>query len=236
MGEGLEIRLCQDAPVPLDFALTVRRGETLALVGPSGAGKTTVLRCIAGLHRAADATIVCNGRIWADSASGIELPARARRVGFVFQSYALFPHLSARANVIEAMLDRPRAERAREADRLLAQMQLQGMEDRRPAQLSGGQQQRVALARALARNPQVLLLDEPFSAVDHPTRRQLHRALEAVRAASDIPIVLVTHDIEDAARIADRLCLVIAGRHVETIGAAELSSRPDSQLARWMAQ
>lgn len=236
MAEGLEIRLRQHAPAPLEFALTVRSGETLALVGPSGAGKTTVLRCIAGLHRAACATIVCNGRIWADSASRIELPAHARRVGFVFQSYALFPHMSARANVMEAMLDRSRAERVCEADRLLAQMQLEGLEDRRPAQLSGGQQQRVALARALARRPQVLLLDEPFSAVDHPTRRQLHRSLQAVRAASDIPIVLVTHDIDDAARIADRLCFVMGGRNVETIDRAALYANPPSQLARWMAQ
>lgn len=236
MAEGLEIRLHQHAPVPLDFALTVRSGETLALVGPSGAGKTTVLRCIAGLHRVACATIVCNGQIWADSDSGIDLSARARRVGLVFQSYALFPHMSARANVMEAMLDRPRAERGSEAVRLLAQMQLEGLEDRRPAQLSGGQQQRVALARALARRPQVLLLDEPFSAVDHPTRRQLHRSLQAVRAASDIPIVLVTHDIDDAARIADRLCFVMAGRNVETIDSAALYANPLSQLAGWMAQ
>lgn len=236
MAEGLDIALRQDAPIPLDFALTVGRGETIALVGPSGAGKTTVLRCIAGLHRAADARVTCDGQVWADIADGIDLPARARRVGFVFQSYALFPHLSARANVMEAMLDLPRADREREADRLLGQMQMAGLEDRRPAQLSGGQQQRVALARALARKPQVLLLDEPFSAVDHPTRRQLHRSLQAVRAASDIPIVLVTHDIEDAARIADRLCLVIAGRAVETIAAGDLQTRPDSHLARWMAQ
>jgi molybdate transport system ATP-binding protein len=236
MAEGLAIALRQDAPIPLDFELTVGRGETVALVGPSGAGKTTVLRCIAGLHRAATASVICDGQVWADSASGIDLPAHARRVGFVFQSYALFPHMNARANVMEAMRDLPRADRERAADQLLGQMQLEGLDGRRPAQLSGGQQQRVALARALARKPHVLLLDEPFSAVDHPTRRQLHRSLQAVRAVSDIPIVLVTHDIDDAARIADRLCLVIAGRNVETIDAQALSSSPDSQLARWMAQ
>ncbi|MDM7957109.1 ABC transporter ATP-binding protein [Blastomonas sp.] len=236
MAEGLAIALRQDSPIPLDFDLTLGRGETVALVGPSGAGKTTVLRCIAGLHRPAEASVICDGEVWADSASAIDLPAHARRVGFVFQSYALFPHMSARANVLEAMRDLPRADREREANRLLEQMQLEGLDGRRPAQLSGGQQQRVALARALARKPHVLLLDEPFSAVDHPTRRQLHRSLQSVRAASDIPIVLVTHDIADAARIADRLCLVIAGRAVETIAAQALQTSPHSHLAQWMAQ
>ncbi|MDM7929184.1 sulfate/molybdate ABC transporter ATP-binding protein [Blastomonas fulva] len=236
MAEALAIALRQDAPIPLDFRLEVARGETVALVGPSGAGKTTVLRCIAGLHRATEAKVVCNGQVWADTAAGIDLAARDRRVGFVFQSYALFPHMTARQNVMEAMLDIGAQEREAEAQRLLAQMQLEGLEDRRPAQLSGGQQQRVALARALARKPDILLLDEPFSAVDHPTRRQLHRSIEAVRALSDLPIVMVTHDIEDAARIADRLCLVIEGTMVEALDRPAFRSDPDTQLARWMAQ
>ncbi|MFN4019099.1 MAG: sulfate/molybdate ABC transporter ATP-binding protein [Erythrobacter sp.] len=234
MAEGLEIRLCQDAPIPLDFSLAVGRGETIALVGPSGAGKTTVLRCIAGLHDPASGRVTCNGRVWLDSRAGIRLAARERRVGFVFQSYALFPHMTALQNVMEAMLDMPALRRRAEASRLFDQMQIRGLEERKPAQLSGGQQQRVALARALARRPDVLLLDEPFSAVDHPTRHQLHRSLQVVRETSDIPILLVTHDIKDSARVADRFCLVMSGREVETGRAALALPESHSLLARWM--
>ncbi|MFN3425265.1 MAG: sulfate/molybdate ABC transporter ATP-binding protein [Novosphingobium meiothermophilum] len=234
MADGLEVCLRQHAPMPLDFRLSVARGETIALVGPSGAGKTTVLRSIAGLHAPETGTVACNGRVWLDCAGGINLPARDRRVGFVFQSYALFPHMTALQNVMEAMLELPLPGRRAEALRLLDQMQLRGLEHRGPAQLSGGQQQRVALARALARKPDVLLLDEPFSAVDHPTRRQLHRSLQTVRDASDIPILLVTHDIDDAARVADRLCLVIAGRNAETGAAATMLGKATSRLAQWM--
>jgi molybdate transport system ATP-binding protein len=221
--------------MPLDFALRVAPGRTVALVGPSGGGKTTALRCIAGLHRPETGHIRYGGEAWFDSAAGINRPARDRRVGFVFQSYALFPHRTALANMMEAMLDVPLPERRERAEGLLQQMQLDGLGARRPAQLSGGQQQRVALARALARQPDVLLLDEPFSAVDHPTRRLLHRSLQALRESSAIPIVLVTHDIEDAARVADDLCFVQAGRVVESGPVASLLGNAESALARWMA-
>lgn len=234
MADDLHISLRQDAPVRLDFHLAVPRGRTLALVGPSGAGKSTVLRAIAGLHHPAAGTVRCNGATWFDSASGLDLAARDRKVGFVFQSYALFPHLSALANVMQAMLDLPADERAGQAADLMARLGLAGLEQRTPGQLSGGQQQRVALARALARRPEVLLLDEPFSAVDHPTRRLLHRSLEQVRTMSDIPIVLVTHDIADAARVADDLCFMQHGRNVETGPVVDLLGRPGSLLAQWM--
>lgn len=234
MAEGLHIELRQAGPIPLDFRLDVLRGETLALVGPSGAGKTTIVRCIAGLYSSRDGKVACNGQAWFDPAKGIRLPARSRHVGLVFQSYALFPHMTAIGNVMEAMRDLPREARRSEAERLLDQVQLADLADRPPSALSGGQQQRVALARALARRPEVLLLDEPFSAVDHPTRRQLHDCLRAVRAGSDIPVLLVTHDIHDAARVADRICLVIAGRNVETGSPGETLQDPRSHTARWM--
>jgi ABC-type sulfate/molybdate transport systems, ATPase component len=235
MAEGITLRLRHDAPIKLDVSLSLARGRTLALVGPSGAGKTSILRAIAGLLAPRDGQISVNGQSWLDTQAGIHLRARDRHVGFVFQSYALFPHMSARHNVMEALLDLPPAQRQVRADALLAQVHLDGLEDRRPRQLSGGQQQRVALARALARDPQVLLLDEPFSAVDHPTRRALHRLLAELRARTDIPIILVSHDVRDAADAADEIALMLDGRIVEQGEPQGLMRDPESRLARWLA-
>jgi len=235
MAEGITLRLRHDAPIKLDVLLTLARGRTLALVGPSGAGKTSILRAIAGLLAPRDGQISVNGQSWLDTQAGTHLRARDRHVGFVFQSYALFPHMSARHNVMEALLDLPPAQRQARADALLAQVHLDGLEDRRPRQLSGGQQQRVALARALARDPQVLLLDEPFSAVDHPTRRALHRLLAELRARTDIPIILVSHDVRDAADAADEIALMLDGWIVEQGEPQGLMRDPESRLARWLA-
>ncbi|MBU0874408.1 MAG: ATP-binding cassette domain-containing protein [Alphaproteobacteria bacterium] len=235
MAEGITLRLRHDAPIKLDVQLTLARGRTLALVGPSGTGKTSILRAIAGLLAPRDGQISVNGQSWLDTQAGIHLRARDRHVGFVFQSYALFPHMSARHNVMEALLDLPPAQRQTRADALLAQVHLDGLEDRRPHQLSGGPQQRVALARALARDPQVLLLDEPFSAVDHPTRRALHRLLAELRARTDIPIILVSHDVRDAADAADEIALMLDGRIVEQGAPQGLMDDPKSRLARWLA-
>ncbi|MCW2388464.1 molybdate transport system ATP-binding protein [Sphingobium sp. B11D3B] len=234
-GEGVTLHLRHHAPIALDVALTLARGRTLALVGPSGAGKTSILRAIAGLLTPATGRISVNGQCWLDTHAGVQVRARDRHVGFVFQSYALFPHMSARQNVMEALLDIPATQRQGRADALLAQVHLEGLEDRRPRELSGGQQQRVALARALARDPQVLLLDEPFSAVDHPTRRALHRLLVELRARSDIPIILVSHDVRDAADAADEVALVLDGEIVEQGEPHSLMSDPQSRLSRWLA-
>jgi molybdate transport system ATP-binding protein len=147
-------------------------------------------------------------------------------VGMVFQSYALFPHLDALGNVALAMGHLPRVQRPPEARRLLALVGLAGFENRRPADLSGGQQQRVAVARALARDPKVLLLDEPFSAVDRPTREGLYDALLALRGALSMPVVLVTHDMDEAQRLADRMLVLDRGRKVAEGSAAEVLSDP----------
>src|SRR5918995_6074389 len=163
---ALAASLRQESPIPLDAEFSVGPGEVLALVGPSGSGKSTALRSIAGLYTPSSGRIVCNGSVWLDREAGIDVPARERRVGMVFQSYALFPHLTSIDNVMEALGDLRHAERRAQARALLARVHLEGLEDRRPAELSGGQQQRGAGARALARRPRVLLLDEPFSAVD----------------------------------------------------------------------
>ena len=224
---GLSVTLRQTAPVALDISFEVAPGQFMALVGRSGSGKTTTLRAIAGHHRPAAGRIVSNAAVWFDSASRINVPARFRRVGFVFQSYALFPHLSVIANVLEAMGDQPAGGRQLQARALLRRVHLEGLEDRRPAQLSGGQQQRVAVARALARRPDVLLLDEPFSAVDRPTRLALYSELAELRSALNMPIILVTHDLDEAARLADTATLLSDGKVAASGSINDILARPD---------
>lgn len=228
MAEGIRVRLHQRGPIPLDVTLQCAPGKVLALVGPSGSGKTTVLRAIAGLLRAGEGEIRSNGECWFDSRRGVYQETRQRRVGYVFQNYALFPHLSALHNVMEAMLDRPAAEREQRARDVLARVRLAGLEDRVPAALSGGQQQRVAVARALAREPQVLLLDEPFSAVDRATRQRLYRELAELRRDLAMPVVLVTHDLDEALMLADQLCVLHQGRTLQAGEPYAVMTRPDS--------
>ncbi len=225
MFEGLEALIRQRTPVSLEAELRCMPGEVLALTGPSGSGKTSLLRAVAGLSRT-DGMITCGGERWRDSDAGIFLPVRRRRVGFVFQDYALFPHLSAIANVAIAIDGGTRGERVRRAGELLERMNLAGLEDRRPAQLSGGQKQRVAVARALARDPHVLLLDEPFSAVDRATRERLYVELATLRRELRMPVVLVTHDLDEAAMLSDRMTLLHRGRTIQTGTAEELRTRP----------
>ena len=229
--EALSVRLRQSAPVPLDVSLACRRGELLALSGPSGSGKTSVLRIVAGLQRVADGRIDCGPVRWLDTASGKAVPARTRRVGFVFQDYALFPHLDARRNLTLAMGHLPARERSARADALLERVNMQGLGERRPSALSGGQRQRVALARALARDPDVLLLDEPFSAVDQQTRRRLYRELARLRASLDIPMILVTHDLTEVQQLADSLSLMHRGATLQHGAVDAVVRRPANRLA-----
>jgi len=228
MAEGIRIRLRQHGPIPLDAALECAPGKVLALVGPSGSGKTTLLRAIAGLLRVGEGEIHSNGDCWFDSRRGVDVETRRRRVGYVFQNYALFPHLSALHNVMEAMLDRPAAEREQRARDVLARVRLSGLENRVPAALSGGQQQRVAVARALAREPQVLLLDEPFSAVDRATRQRLYRELAELRRDLAMPVILVTHDLDEALMLADQLCVLHQGRTLQVGEPYAVMTRPAS--------
>jgi molybdate transport system ATP-binding protein len=210
----LSVRLQQTAPIPLDAEFDCGAGELVALVGPSGSGKTTLLRVIAGVARCAEGRVAIGDDTWFDSAAGVELSPQQRRVGLVFQSYALFPHLSALDNVALAS---PRSDPAGHARELLARMRLDGLAVRRPAQLSGGQQQRVALARALARDPQVLLLDEPFSAVDQVTRQDLYVELAELHRSLSIPMLLVTHDLQEAQRLADRMVILDEGPRCRSV-------------------
>ena len=219
----LNVRLAQRAPIPLDVDLHCGPGELLALVGPSGSGKTSVLRAIAGLMRVAEGRIAIDDDVWLDSALGVEVPAEKRPVGIVFQHYALFPHLSALANVRLAL---PHGAAPDTALHLLGGMQLDGLADRRPHELSGGQRQRVALARALARSPKLLLLDEAFSAVDQPTRQALYDELVKLRERVGIPIVMVTHDLREARLLADRLCILETGATLQDGPPENVLSRP----------
>ena len=223
---ALEVRASAEEPIPLDVSFQVESGELLALVGRSGSGKTTLLRTIAGLWRPTTARVVVDGTPWLDTRSGVVLAPHERRVGVVFQSYALFPHLSAAENVAAAIDRLPRARRRAEAARLLELVGLSDLGDRKPAQLSGGQQQRVAIARALGRRPQALLLDEPFSAVDRATREQLHAEIVALRAHLDMPVLLVTHDLNEAQLLADRMVVIEAGRMVRSGSSAEVMADP----------
>ncbi len=224
--------LRQPGPIPLDVELTCDPGEVLAIFGPSGSGKTTILRAIAGLYRPAQATVRSGAAIWTDTASRIFVPTHHRGVGFVFQDYALFPHLTAAGNVIAALGHRPHGQRAARAEELLAQVHLAGKSRKRPHELSGGERQRVALARALAREPAVLLLDEPFAAVDRAVRRSLQNEIDALRRTLDIPLVLVTHDFDDVVRLATHVLVLENGRSVASGSLTSLTSRPDLTFVR----
>jgi molybdate transport system ATP-binding protein len=168
---------------------------------------------------------------WLDTARGINLPPHQRRAGLVFQNYALFPHLDALENITTAMGHLPQAQRAERARALLTRVHLDGLEARKPAALSGGQQQRVAVARALAREPDVLLLDEPFSAVDRMTREHLYAELQALRRDLSIPTLFVTHDFDEAARLAQRICLLNHGTILQTGTPQDVLNKPVSRLA-----
>jgi molybdate transport system ATP-binding protein len=207
----------------------------LALVGPSGSGKSTILRTIAGIYMPLRGRIEADGETWLDTAAGIRRPARERSVGFVFQNYALFPHLSALDNVVQAMGHVPPPERRERARRLLDRTNLAGLEARRPAQLSGGQQQRVAVARALARDPKVLLLDEPFSAVDQVTREKLYEELATLRRELSIPMILVTHALDEAAMLADRMSILHRGATLQSDTPLAVMTRPASALVARLA-
>lgn len=216
------------AALALDFTLPLRRfdlelalevGGTTALVGPSGAGKTSVLRAVAGLVRPTRGWIALGGEVWLDGARRVFLAPDERRVGLVFQEYALFPHLTVRANVAYGARGRP-------VDPYLERFRIDHLADTRPGELSGGERQRVALARALAREPGVLLLDEPLSALDAHTKAHVRSELADLLRELDLPTLLVTHDYEDAAALADEVGVVVDGSLRQLAAPAELVASP----------
>jgi molybdenum ABC transporter ATP-binding protein len=212
----------------LEVELTAERGECLALAGPSGAGKTSILRVAAGLLRPARGRVEANGAVWLDTQRGVDLPAERRRCGYVFQDHALFPHMSAWQNVAYPLRELPRAERRARAHDLLDRFGLADRAEARPRTLSGGERQRVAVARALARRPEVLLLDEPLSALDARTRAAAARELAVLLRESEAPALLVTHDFAEAAVLGDRVGIVDRGRVVQEGTPSELAASPRS--------
>ncbi|HWF74050.1 MAG TPA: ABC transporter ATP-binding protein [Solirubrobacteraceae bacterium] len=201
--------------------------ETLVLVGPSGSGKTSLLKAVAGLERPKAGHISFGGEVWFDAERGVRLGAERRRVGYLPQDYGLFPHLTVAGNVrFAGRRDRPD---------LLARLGIAHLAQARPGQLSGGERQRVALARALARQPRVLLLDEPFGALDAITRQQVRDELADLLAELELPTLLVTHAFEDAGVLAGVVAVLDEGRLVQTGTAAEVVRNPATPMVAALA-
>ncbi|NJM77771.1 MAG: sulfate ABC transporter ATP-binding protein, partial [Acaryochloridaceae cyanobacterium RU_4_10] len=202
--------------------LEIAKGKLVALLGPSGSGKSTLLRVIAGLEQPD------KGNIYINNQKATHLDVRRRNIGFVFQHYALFKHMTIRQNIAFGLEIRktPRAQVKARVDELLELIQLQGLSDRYPSQLSGGQRQRVALARALAVQPQVMLLDEPFGALDAKVRKELRAWLRRLHDEVHVTSVFVTHDREEAMEVADEIVIVNHGQ-IEQVGTpADVYDRP----------
>jgi molybdate transport system permease protein len=228
----------------LDVAFQTN-GKPLGILGASGSGKSMTLRCIAGIETPTSGRILLNDRILFDSQKGINLPSRERRIGYLFQSYALFPHKTIAQNIAYGLKGWTRSKKAQQVAMQLEWVQLQGMEHRYPHQLSGGQQQRVALARALAPQPEGLLLDEPFAALDTHLRSALERQLIKTLAHYEGVTLFVTHNLEEAYRIADELLVLSQGKvaafgekhsifqHPPTIAVAQLTGCKNISRIRW---
>jgi len=235
MSARLDVRMKKTLP---GFTLDVEwsAGDGVAvLFGPSGAGKSLTLQCLAGLMRPDEGRITVDEHVLFDSVSGANLPPQRRRVGYVFQGFALFPHLTVAGNVAFGLRDRPRAEREARAAEVLARLGLETLAHRYPGELSGGQRQRVALGRALAPDPALLLLDEPLSALDLPLRRALRDELRTVLAQWGKAAVVVTHDVTEAYRLGDHIVVYEEGRVIQSAPRAELLWQPASQaVARIM--
>ncbi len=231
----LEVELKRTLPgFNLDIGFSTD-GEVLGILGPSGSGKTMTLQCIAGLVRPDEGSIRLNDRVLFDSSKRVNLPPQVRNVGLVFQNYSLFPHLSTTENIAYGIRNRPRPEAYERVRLLVEKMRLTGLENRHPRQLSAGQQQRVAVARALAPEPEVLLLDEPFSALDSLTKEHLASEIMEVQDFYKGSIILVTHDLAEAYRLCSRLAVYESGKVLQCGPKEKIVSSPaNRKVARMM--
>ncbi len=230
----MNLRVSLRAVLPdftLDVAFDTPGAGIAALFGPSGAGKSLTLRHLAGLERADRGRILLGERALLDIPAGLFVRPQERRIGLVFQEYALFPHLDVRANVAFGLHAWDREARRRRVAELLELVGLGGYERRRPRSLSGGERQRVALARALAPEPELLLLDEPFAALDFRVRSELRDALDEIQELTSVPMILVTHALDDVRALADTLVLMDRGSVVAAGPTGELLRRPPSPEA-----
>lgn len=216
----------------LDAAGEIPSRGVTALFGRSGCGKTSLLRCIAGLEQAGDAFLTIGGECWHDSASGFYLPPHKRAIGYVFQEGMLFPHLRVRENLHFGYRRTPARQRSGDFDRVVQLLGLGPLLDRNPAQLSGGEKQRVAIGRALLNHPRLLLMDEPMAALDRGHKKEILPYLERLHGESNIPIIYVTHDLDELARIADHLVLIEQGTILAAGPLTELLARVDLPIAR----
>jgi molybdate transport system ATP-binding protein len=214
--------------IELHVRFDVPPGRCLALAGPSGAGKTTVLRLLGGTLRPDRGRITHGANVWVDTAAGVWWPPERRRCGYVFQDYALFPHLSAWRNVAYGLRSTPSGRRRAAATALLERFGMAELADAKPANLSGGERQRVALARALAPDPNVLLLDEPLAALDARTRAIASRELSTTLHSLELPVVLVTHEFSEAALLGDQIGVIDRGGIIQRGSASELAAAPAS--------
>ncbi|GIK56984.1 MAG: ATP-binding cassette domain-containing protein [Chloroflexi bacterium] len=214
---------------PLDVTLELPAAVTV-LFGRSGMGKSMTLACVAGLATPDAGRIVVNGSTFYDSANGINLPPQQRRVGYVTQDYLLFPHLTVAQNVAFGLIKQTRQERETIVQEALSWLGLEQLAQQRPRELSGGQQQRVALARALVIHPQVLLLDEPFSALDSPTRIRLRQDLLRLQREQNVPVLFVTHDLAEAMLLGEQMAVIADGRLLQLDTPQQVRQRPASPL------
>ncbi len=215
------------AAFTLDLELQTTAGITV-LFGPSGAGKTLTLDCIAGFVRPAEGRILLDDAILFDGATGVHLPPQARQCGYVFQNYALFPHMTLRANLAFAAERLPRLERHRRVNEMIERFHLVEVAGRKPHELSGGQKQRCSIARALLAAPKLLLLDEPARGLDAPLRAEMYAVLHQVRAGFGTPILMVTHDLEECFELAESMVVLHEGRLVQTGPPARILEQPAS--------
>ena len=221
-----EIRLQVSSAFRLDCTLEVPAGFTV-LFGTSGAGKTSVLDCIAGIKTPDSGKIAINGEAMFDSAQGLNLWPSQRRLAYVFQSLALFPHLSVSENVAYGLRHEPKNAATERSRKMLAQFGIEQLQARRPGDLSGGERQRVALARSLVTDPRVLLLDEPLAALDRPTRKKIVDDLRGWNAAQKVPILYVTHSVREALALGERVLVIEHGRVVASGAPSELLNPED---------
>jgi len=216
----------------VDVSFTSAAGQMLVLVGPSGAGKTTIVRLISGLERPDEGCITWDDEIWVDSDKRIFVPPQKRRLGYVFQDYRLFPHLTLKDNAAFS------AQNGADVNRLLKRFGIYHLKDHKPDQVSGGERQRCAICQALARKPRVLLLDEPFSALDVAARRLMRDEIIDLKSKLGIPIIYVTHDISEALAIADEIVPIVSGKidrswtEMPRIGTGPEEQKTQSKAAR----